>query len=163
MAGCGVCPIGKETGKGEEALARQMEEVFLFPVAFGIEPLPFVKTIGDDETTVVDAVFEGWFFGEGFDTGIEGAGLDGFVFGPGWDKSPLSCFDVVGWQMMGVCGWVKALKLPGVNWMSFHPSGSMLKCLVISCFDLDSLVLKHIGVFLGKTSDEFERFKSLIV
>ncbi len=37
--------------------------------------------------------------------------------------------------------------------MSFHPSGSMLKCLVISCFDLDSLVLKHMGLFLGKTSD----------
>ena len=68
----------------------------MFPVAFGIEPLPFVKAIGDDETTVVDAVFEGWFFGEGFDTGIEGAGLDGFVFGPGRDESPLSCFDAVG-------------------------------------------------------------------
>ena len=31
--------------------------------------------------------------------------------------------------------------------MSFQPSGSMLKCLVISCFDLDSLVLKHMGLF----------------
>ena len=68
----------------------------MFPVAFGIEPLPFVKAIGDDEATVVDTVFEGWLFGEGFDTGIEGAGLDGFVLGPGWDESPLSCFDAVG-------------------------------------------------------------------
>ena len=68
----------------------------MFPVAFGIEPLPFVKAIGDDEATVVDTVFEGWLFGEGFDTGIEGAGLDGFVLSPGWDETPLSCFDLVG-------------------------------------------------------------------
>ncbi len=96
MAGCGVCPIGKESGKGEEALARQFEEVFLFLFAFGIEPLPFVKAIGDDEAPVVEAVFEGWLFGEGFDSGIKCVDLDGFVLGPGWDKSPLSCFDVVG-------------------------------------------------------------------
>ena len=67
----------------------------MFPVAFGIKPLPFVKTIGDDETTVVDAAFERWLFGEGFDPGIEGVALDGFVLGPGWDESPLSCFDAV--------------------------------------------------------------------
>ena len=68
----------------------------MFAVAFGVEPLSFVKAIGNDETTVVEAVSEGWFFGEGFDTGIEGAGLDGFVLSPGQDESPLSCFDAVG-------------------------------------------------------------------
>ncbi len=96
LAGHGVCPIGKEAGKGKEALARQFEEIFLFPVAFGVEPLPFVKAICYDETTVVEAVFEGCLFGEGFDSGIKCVDLDGFVFGPGWDKSPLSCFDSVG-------------------------------------------------------------------
>ena len=68
----------------------------MFPVAFGIEPLQFVKAIGNDEAAIVDAASEGWFSGEGFDPGIEGADLDGFVLGPGWDESPLSCFDVVG-------------------------------------------------------------------
>ena len=67
----------------------------MFPVAFGIEPLPFVKAVGDDETTIVDAVFEGWLFCEGFDPGIEGAGLDGFVLSIGWDKTPLRCFNAV--------------------------------------------------------------------
>jgi hypothetical protein len=73
--------------------------------------LPFEIAVGDYETSFVDRVFEGWFFVDGFNLGVEGVFLYFFVFSPIRDEAPIKWVMICGFSsiMTGVSGKAKPL------------------------------------------------------